>query len=167
MYFIASGGYYWGLMTGGDVSLKAHASDLLGTLYSALSNLPGASNAAVAILWGIAGIALYVFILLIANFFINARNSKTINQHLTNKPKLLALALLVQYRRIIWIAILSAVLILTTTTLLPLWFQYFDHFNHQHSNVQYLLFGLLGFAYTAYLLSSSTTAVIQNPKISS
>lgn len=166
VYVIVSAGYFWDRLTGGDVALKDHASGLLDSLYSIVDHLPGASNAAVALLWGAGGIAIYILVILIANFFVNTRNNTTLNQPLQHKPKLLAFALLSQYRRTIWTALLAATLVLAVAVLIPEWFRYFDIFNRDHYQVQYLLLGIVGLAYTLYLLFATTAAVIRNPQIS-
>lgn len=165
VYLAVSASYFWDRLTGGEVALDAHASNLLDSVYAAAGHLPGASNAAVALLWGAGGIAMYVIVLLIANFFVNTHNNTSLNQPLQHKPKLLALALLSQYRRIVWIALLAAILVIAVAWLIPTWFHYFDIFNRNHYNIHYLVFGIIGLSYTLYVLFASTTAMIRNPQI--
>lgn len=165
VYIVVSGGYIWDRLTGGDIALKDHASSLLESVYSIVDHLPGASNAAVALLWGIGGIVIYVLVLLIANFFVNTHNNTALNQPLQHKPKLLALALLSQYRRIVWIALFATILVVAIAWLIPTWFRCFDVFNRNHYDAHYLVFGIIGLSYTLYLLFASTVAVIRNPQI--
>lgn len=164
VYAVASAEYYWALLTGGEIALKDYSSDLLNSAYSQLSHLPGASSATVSFLWGVAGIAIYLSVLLCVNFFINVRNNAAYNVPYHNKPKLMALALLAEYRRLIWVVLLGIALWITAM-LLPVWFGYFDEFTRNHAAVIPLLLGLLGLAYNLYIVSALTAAVFRNPKV--
>lgn len=165
-YFVISANYYWNVITGGQiVTLDAYTSTTVREAFAKVSTLPGTSTLAISALWGCLGIAVYVIVLSIINFFVTTRNNQIMNSPYANKPRLLAFAVINEYRRIIWMVLLATLVVATATIFLPFWLASFYIFTNEHTSILLFAASLIGLTYNLYLLFSCSVAVIRNPKI--
>jgi hypothetical protein len=165
VYLVVSANYFWDYVNDGVVSHQSYTTDVFSKAFSQLNNIPRASTLVIVVVWGLAGIVVYGLVLLVINFFIHTQNNVLLNRGLKDNPKLLAFSLLSEYRRLVWVILLSFVLWITLVRWLPLWMECFHIFNHLQHEVNYFALGILGTAYNLYLVFSCFVAVRHNPKI--
>jgi hypothetical protein len=164
VYGVSSANYYWDRLTGGDIVSKKYTADSFSAVTASLSHFPGASSVGIVVIWGVAGIALYLLMLQVINFAISTRNNSLLNGNLHGESKLLAFSLLNEYRRVLWVT-LFCIILWASAALLPFWVGCFQIFNELGHEPKFIVLGILGSAVNLYLLFSAASTVRHNPKI--
>jgi hypothetical protein len=164
IYGAVSFNYWLAILTHNDKQLEKYSYELISSSFDKLDTLPHAASIISAVLWAVAGMALYMALVVVTYFFITTKNNTDLNKPLMNKPLLLFFFLADEYRRVVWITIAVILIGISVFIFFPLWLSYFAAFNESR-DVLSLLAALLGLSYNLYLLFSSLVIAYRNPKI--
>lgn len=151
-------------LVGNDPTARFYFEQTISDYLSSLSSVPFAEYLTNVLLWGLAGVAVYLVLLLAFNMLISLRNNVMIRSE-ENLPKLFdSFSLVDEYRRVIWIFAFGVFLVLSLTKFAAAWFNAFQ-IGIVDLDVFFILLGLLLASYNLYILYMLSWTAIRNPNI--
>lgn len=161
--FLAFFEHFSKLITGDNPQSQEYFQKTIDGYLSDISSLPLAQYSTQTLVWGLVGAGAYVLLLTVVDILITFRNIIIREKGGSLSAKLDSFSLFDEYRRAVWIGAVIILLVITFSTLLPMWFDLFK--TGVDGSIFATAASVIGIAVNLYFIYMLTWVAIRNPNM--